>query len=372
MMKVKRRELKTMKINIKGPIISNGEQWIYDYFGIDATSPKQVLDQIEKAGNEDLEVDINSGGGSVFDASEIYTSLKSYQGKVNGKIVGIAASAASVIAMASDNLSMSPTSQMMIHNASMRGQGDYRDMEHNAGFLKNVNQTIANAYSLKSGKEYSELLSMMDHETWLTPQQALEHNLIDEVMFGNQTTQIVASLESGMIPQAIVEKMRKELKAGNNHDTAPVVQNSVTNQKQSKEEEPIVNLEEIKNQHPELFNEIKQLGHDEGVTAENNRIKAIDSLKKPQDIKAADFQDIVNKAKFETQASAGDTAVELLNTAVQNDQDAKQTYLDNRGGDATALNGIKGGDAPPPAKGNADNDQDADHIVAAFTKGGDQ
>ncbi|MGG3448639.1 head maturation protease, ClpP-related [Domibacillus aminovorans] len=361
-----------MKINIKGPIISNGEQWIYDWFGIDATSPKRVIEQLEQAGNEDLEMDINSGGGSVFDASEIYTAVKSHPGKVNGRIVGIAASAASVIAMAADNLSMSPTAQMMIHNASMRGQGDYRDMQHNAEFLKNVNQTVANAYSLKSGKEYSELLSMMDDETWLTPQQALEHNLIDEVMFGNESPQIVASVESGMIPQAVIEKMRKEIKAGNNLDTAPAVQNTVTNKQPSKKEEPVVNLEEIQSNHPELFNQIKQMGHEEGAAAENSRIKAIDSLKKPQDIRAADFQDIINKAKFETQASAGDTAVEILNIANQNDEQAKATYINNRRTDASALNQVPGGDAPPPANSGADNDQDADLIVAGFNKEGDQ
>lgn len=361
-----------MKINIKGPIISNNDQVIYDWFGFEAVSPKKVQDQIEKAGNEDIEVEINSGGGSVFDASEIYTALKSHPGKVTGRIVGLAASAASFIAMAVDHLSMSPTAQMMIHNASMRGQGDYRDMQHNADFLKNVNQTIANAYNLKSGKEYDELLSMMDDETWLTPQQALEHNLIDEVMFGQQAPQIVASADSGMIPQAVIDKVRKELKAGNKLEPAPVVQNAVTNKQSSKKEEPVVNLEEIQNNHPELFNQIKQMGHEEGVSAENSRIKAIDSLKKPQDIKAADFQEIINKAKFELQASAGDTAVEILNIANNNDQQAKQKYLDNRGEDAEALNGIKGGDAPPPANSGADNDQDADSIIAAFTKGGAQ
>lgn len=359
-----------MKINIKGPIISNSEQWIYDWFGIDATSPKRVIEQIEKAGNEDIDMDINSGGGSVFDASEIYTALKSHPGKVNGRIVGIAASAASAIAMASDHLSMSPTSQMMIHNASMRGQGDYRAMQHNAEFLKNVNQTIANAYSLKSGKEYSELLSMMDDETWLTPQQALEHNLIDEVMFDQQAPQIVASAEPGMIPQEVIDKMRKELNAGKHLDGSPAVQNIVM--QPNKKEDTVVNLEEIKNNHPELFNQIKQMGHDEGVSAENSRIKSIDSLKKPQDIKAADFQDIINKAKFETQASAGDTAVELLNKAVKNDEDAKQNYLNGRENDSDELKNIKGGDAPPPAKDGAENDHDAHNIISAFSQGGAQ
>ena len=112
-----------------------------------------------------MEVIINSGGGSVFAASEIYTTLKSYMGNVIVKIVGLAASAASVVAMAGTKVLMSPTAQMMIHNVTTYAEGDYRDMEHTAVILKNANDTIANAYRLKSGKTQEELLALMDDET---------------------------------------------------------------------------------------------------------------------------------------------------------------------------------------------------------------
>lgn len=197
------------KISIKGAIISNNDQWIYDWLDMDATSPKIVEKQMEGLNGEDLEVEINSGGGSVFDGSEIYTSLKSYPGNVTIKIVGLAASAASVIAMAGNKIIMSPTSQIMIHNASVHAGGDYRDLEHTAGILKNVNQTIANAYKLKSGKSDEELLSMMDSETWLTPQQALEQGFIDEVMF-EPPISLVASY-SNMLPQDVVNKIRNKI-----------------------------------------------------------------------------------------------------------------------------------------------------------------
>lgn len=108
-----------MRVDIKGPVINDGDQWIYDYFGIPAVSPGKVLNLIDQAiknGHKELQVVINSGGGSVFSASEIYTTLKSFGGTVNVEIVGVAASAASVIAMAGTNVSMSPTAQMMIHN----------------------------------------------------------------------------------------------------------------------------------------------------------------------------------------------------------------------------------------------------------------
>ena len=101
-----------MNISVKGPIIDSDDQWIYDWFGIEATSPKKVIDLINQAkNNEDLEIEINSGGGSVFAGSEIYTALKSYNGKVITKIVGLAASAASVIAMGGDIVLITPTGQ---------------------------------------------------------------------------------------------------------------------------------------------------------------------------------------------------------------------------------------------------------------------
>lgn len=198
------------RINIKGPIVSNDDIWIYEWLDMEATSPKTVHEKLAEAGDEDVEVIINSGGGSVFDGSEIYTSIKEHSGNVTVKIVGVAASAASVIAMAGDRLLMSPTSQMMIHNATSTSSGDYRDMEHTSSLLKNVNETIANAYKIKSGMSGEELKEMMDYETWLTPQQALDKKLIDEVMF-EDALQVVASYDSGMLPKETIDKIRNEI-----------------------------------------------------------------------------------------------------------------------------------------------------------------
>jgi ATP-dependent Clp protease protease subunit len=212
-----------LKINIKGVIVSNDYKWIYEWFDMDATSPKDVdslLEQSEEG--EDLEVHINSPGGHVDAGSEIYTALKSHKGKVNVQIVGMAASAASVIAMAGDHVEISPTAQIMIHNVSGGVWGDHRAMQHGSDVLKNYNKSIANAYQLKTGLEQSELLSMMNKETFFTAQQAKEKGFADAVMFDDaQTPKLVASLGSGgMIPQAVVDKMRNELfeKMGVNAD----------------------------------------------------------------------------------------------------------------------------------------------------------
>jgi ATP-dependent Clp protease protease subunit len=201
-----------VKVNIKGPIVSNSEAWIYEWFGIEATSPNSVNKVLEKANGEDIEVEINSGGGSVFAGSEIYTALKSYSGNVTVKIVGLAASAASVIAMAGNKVMMSPTAQIMIHNVSSRASGDYRDMEHTAEVLRNANDTIANAYRIKTGKTQEKLLALMDHETWMTAEKAKELGFIDEIMFENDL-QLVASTDfSGMLPPEVINKIRNTIK----------------------------------------------------------------------------------------------------------------------------------------------------------------
>lgn len=196
------------KINVKGPIISNDDQWIYDLFDIEATSPSAVQKQLDAAGDEEIEVVINSGGGSVFAGSEIYTALKSHTRNVTTQVVGLAASAASVIAMAGNKVIMAPTAQLMIHNVSAFGAGDYRDLEHTAGILKNANQSIANAYMLKTGMSQDELLSMMDAETWMTSQQALEKGFIDEVMFNEAPSLVASAGLAGMLPNEVINKIR--------------------------------------------------------------------------------------------------------------------------------------------------------------------
>ena len=198
------------KVNIKGPIVSDNDAWIYEWLGIKATCPKIVNDAIDKANGEDLEVIINSGGGSVFPASEIYTVLRDYAGNVIVKIVGLAASAASVVAMAGTKVLMSPTAQMMIHNVTTYAEGDYRDMEHTAEILKTANDTIANAYRLKSGKTQEELLALMDDETWMDAKKAKELGLIDEIMF--EDVQLAASAGySGLLPPEVINTVRNKL-----------------------------------------------------------------------------------------------------------------------------------------------------------------
>ncbi|CAC6808462.1 TPA: Clp protease ClpP [Staphylococcus aureus] len=181
-----------MKINVKGAIIPNNDKWIYEMLEMDATSPKDIADSLPDT-NEDIDVIINSGGGDVYSGSEIYTSLKTYPGKVNIKIVGVAASAASVIAMAGDHIEISPTAQMMIHNAWTMAMGDINEMQKTVDMLDGVNRGIANAYINKTGKTEDEILSLMNKETWFNAQDAVEHGFADSKMFDETAPRLVAN-----------------------------------------------------------------------------------------------------------------------------------------------------------------------------------
>lgn len=201
----------TVKIDVKGPIISNDESWIYEWFEMDATSPRMVSSELDKANGEDVIVLINSPGGYVDDGSEIYTALKNYPGHVETQIVGLAASAASVIAMAGDVVKIAPTAQIMIHNSSMLYRGDHRAMDKASEILKVTDKAIVNAYIIKSGKSEQELLDMMAEETWMGAQQALEYNLVDEIMFVDNSFKLTASASgavASMIPQKVIDGFR--------------------------------------------------------------------------------------------------------------------------------------------------------------------
>lgn len=196
------------KVNIKGPIISSDEKWIYDWFGIEATCAKDIEKAIDNANGEELEVIINSPGGYVDEGSEIYSLLKDYKGSTTGKIVGMAASAASVAAMGVDVLKISPTGRFMIHNASGVMQGDYRAMEHGSEILKECNKAISNAYVLKTGLSEENLLDLMNKETFMNAQKAKELGFVDEIMFDTSNRLMNNTNESGMLPPDVIEKIR--------------------------------------------------------------------------------------------------------------------------------------------------------------------
>ena len=164
--------------------------------------------------NGDITVWINSPGGDCFAASEIYTALKEHNGRITVKIDGIAASAASVIAMAGAMVEMSPTAMMMAHNPALLLYGEAAELEQGIEFLNEVKESIINAYQLKTGLSRAKISKLMDAETWFNTRSAIEHGFCDRMMYSEDTEPVLEnfSFDKAAMVTNTVSAMRKKLK----------------------------------------------------------------------------------------------------------------------------------------------------------------
>lgn len=170
------------RVDVRGVMVPNNYKWYYNFWGEDCTCPRDIQKVIDAAADGDeIEVYINSPGGVIDVGSEIYTLLHNFK-NVKIYITGEACSAASIVAMAG-YCEMSPTALMMVHCVSSGVRGNHSDMEHMAETLRTADRALCTAYTAKTGMSEEEALEMMEHETWLTAQQAKEKGLVDAVMF---------------------------------------------------------------------------------------------------------------------------------------------------------------------------------------------
>ena len=169
-----RNEDGTRTLTIDGVIAE--ESWFDD----DVT-PKLFREQLN-AGNGDIVLYVNSPGGDCVAASQIYTMLIEYKGRVTVKIDGIAASAASVIAMAGTEVLMAPTALLMVHNPLTVAIGDTEEMQKAIAMLDEVKESIITAYELKTGMSRAKLAHLMDAETWMNAQKAIELGFADGIL----------------------------------------------------------------------------------------------------------------------------------------------------------------------------------------------
>lgn len=199
------------KINIRGRIIPNDYKWFYDWFEMDSTCPRDVTSVLDKmVPGDEVDVYINSPGGVIDVGSEIYTLLRqtSETAPVNIFITGEACSAASIIACAS-HCAMSPTALMMVHCVSSGISGNHTDMEHMAEVLRTADRALCTAYTAKTGMTEQEALDMMEHETWLTAEQAKERGLIDEIIFEDRTEPMPMVASYGLFELPTAEQMER-------------------------------------------------------------------------------------------------------------------------------------------------------------------
>ncbi|HGA3842381.1 TPA: head maturation protease, ClpP-related [Streptococcus agalactiae] len=171
-------EVRTLRI--EGQIAD--ETW----FGDEVTP--QLFKNDLLAGTGDITLWINSPGGDVFAAAQIYNMLMDYQGDVHVIIDGLAASAASVIAMAGTTVSMSPVAMMMIHNPWTFAQGEAKDMAKVIEMLGEIKDSIINAYELRTGLSRTKISHLMDSESWFNAKKAVELGFADKVLFEKEET----------------------------------------------------------------------------------------------------------------------------------------------------------------------------------------
>ena len=162
-------------LRLEGPIDSES-------FWGDEVTPKAFRDELY-AEEGDFTLWINSPGGNVFAAAEIYTMIRDYPGSVTVRIASIAASAASVVAMAGNTVQISPTGLLMIHDPSTIAMGNAKDMEKAIMTLNEVKESIINAYAFKTGLSRNRISKLMSDETWLNAKKAVELGFADEILF---------------------------------------------------------------------------------------------------------------------------------------------------------------------------------------------
>lgn len=158
----------------------NGEISDETWYG-DEVTPELFRSELQ-ARSGDITVWINSPGGDVFAAAQIYNMLMDYKGSVTVKVDALAASAASVIAMAGTTVQMSPVAMMMIHNPMTIAIGDSEEMKKAGMMLDEVKESIMNAYEIKTGLNRSELSNFMNAESWFNARKAVELGFADEIL----------------------------------------------------------------------------------------------------------------------------------------------------------------------------------------------
>ena len=166
-------------LRLEGPIDE-------DSFWGDEVTPKAFREELE-AEEGDVTVWVNSPGGNVFAAAQIYNMLCDHKGKITVKIDAIAASAASVVAMAGDRVLMSPVAMLLVHDPMTIAMGNKKDMEKAIVTLNEVKESIINAYQKKSGLSRNKISQLMENETWLNAKKAVELGFADEILFNDQT-----------------------------------------------------------------------------------------------------------------------------------------------------------------------------------------
>lgn len=361
-----------VKINIKGPIISNDDAWIYRFFGWDYAAPKALNDALEQASGEDVELEINSPGGYVSCGYEMYADIMNYPGKVTAHVI-CAASAATLLLCAANEVLISDAGYIMIHNASVSASGNKNTMQQTHDRLQAIDDGIINAYIRKTGKEKEELQQLMDDETYMAPERAIELGFADGYLFGapgekpkdTDVQQFVAS-EIQLIPEDRIKELAIAMEKSKVAPVQPVAtsqQNDKQNpanavsDKKNKEEENMT-LAELAKEHPEIQEEINSLMDENrkaGADEERARIQSLDAIAKTVTPEA------LNEAKYGEEKKDGKT---LAFEAMVKGERIASAYLSDAKDDSQDSGAEDVGIGKPDDEGASESDQMAAHVNA--------
>lgn len=284
----------------------------------DEVTPQAFNEELKNLGDvEEIVVRINSGGGDVFAASAIYTRLKEHKAKITVKIDGWAASAATTIAMAGDEIEIADNGVFMIHDPlfGLFGYYDAKAMAKMQTELETIKKGIIAAYKLKTGKTEEEINELMSAETWYTAKEAIDAGFADKLMFETSADAVVnsgtVSINGIKMDSKGYTPPTKVLDLYQNH-----AGKGFNIKIKNKEEEPkkgettmeeIKTVEELKEAYPELVEEIEEAAK----TEERERIKEIEELEEPG------TEEITDSAKYTTFETAGAVAIKILNAKKQ-------------------------------------------------------
>lgn len=174
----------------------------------DEVTPQLFQDELSQ-GKGPIDLWLNSPGGDCVAASRIYTMLMNYPDDVNVKIDGIAASAASVIAMAGTKVSMAPTAMIMIHNPLTIVGGQKEDLDQAAQMLAETKESIINAYELKTNLPREKISAMMDDETWMNVNKAIELGFADDMLGQNKDITDCYSYSDKQSDLVVLNKLKR-------------------------------------------------------------------------------------------------------------------------------------------------------------------
>ncbi len=288
---------------------SDAEILLYDLIGgydenWEYQGAKNLIDKVRALGDvKNITLRINSIGGDVFEAQAMYSYLKSHPANVTVRVDGLAASAASLVAMAGDKVIMPVNALMMIHNPAGAVMGEAEELRDVADILDKVRETIATAYVNKTGMDREKVIAMMDDETWMSAEEAHELGFCDEVD-GAMEIAAMAVQGGGLLCKAALGSARLSQSIAS---SLPKTFRKTIHPMEDENEMKIENVSDLEKEFPAFVDEIRNAA----TAAERGRLKALDDLSMPGG------EEIVAKAKYEEPKDARDIAVELLH-AVQN------------------------------------------------------